>query len=449
LGADRHRSHTGVANALFARDNLLLHACGVAVGVWLSGWQMETQKLEFIDALRGWAILLVILVHAVQGPMAIDALRLPPSEMRQFILVPTETIARLCFGGLAGVQLFFVVSALSLTLSWQARRPAGAAGLRDYFLRRFFRVAPMFYFGIGLYLLLFGWNPRQFAPDGISGLDIALTALFLHGWWPTAINSVVPGGWSIADEAMFYLVLPGLMLFARSLTWVTISTVAVLVASRLIFFFAAQHTPSGWSFPDSLWPPMLFWGFQSQVPNFMFGILAAAIIRKWPSAGSRESRWQWEGVLAVALFVIMILMYTYVDTRWLPSATIFSACAAGLCVLLSRSPTPILVNSVMARIGRVSFSMYILHFALLAPVFGGVVTILRMLNANSAAILPVYYPALVGATFAAACITFVLIEARFMALGRQLIAWLRREGSLSVPTAVSEQRLQPSSEGLV
>ena len=35
-----------------------------------------------------------------------------------------------------------------------------------------------------------------------------LTALFLHGWHPETINSVVPGGWSIAAETSFYLLLP-------------------------------------------------------------------------------------------------------------------------------------------------------------------------------------------------------------------------------------------------
>src|SRR5262249_28116001 len=150
-------------------------------------------------------------------------------------------MARICRGAGVGVQLFFVVSALSLTLSWQARQPSNIGDVRDYLLRRFFRVAPMFYFGICLYLALFGWRPREFVPEVIGVPDVALTAVFLHGWWPTALNSVVPGGWSVACEAMFYLMLPGFMLLVRSPGRLTAVTVATLVASRLMLFFSLQY----------------------------------------------------------------------------------------------------------------------------------------------------------------------------------------------------------------
>jgi len=437
-GAVHRGGGSSVAIAPTAPDNQPQRADSEAAA-------MEPRKLEYIDALRGWAILLVILVHAVLGPTSIDSLRLPPQEMRHALVAPNELIARIGLGGEAGVQLFFVVSALSLTLSWYARRPSGISGLRDFFLRRFFRVAPMFYFGIVFYLLLFGWGPREFAPDGISGRDVALTVFFLHGWWPTAINSVVPGGWSIADEAMFYLILPGLMPLTRSLTWLIVTTVAAVVASHVLFAYLALHYPPGWSFPPSLWFTMARRGFQNQAPNFLFGIVAAAVLLKWPVAESEKSKWHWEGVIAVVLFALMILQYTIWKNPWVSTTSIFSAGAAALCVLLHRSPIPILVNPVMARIGRVSFSMYILHFALLEPAFRSVVTILWMLNGSTAVLLPVYYAVLVGATFVASCITFALIETPFMTLGRRLVTRLHSQQALSVAAGTSEG-LQQSPE---
>jgi exopolysaccharide production protein ExoZ len=344
--------------------------------------------------------------------------------MSHLTLVQQQSVAQLCFGAGVGVQLFFVVSALSLTLSWQARQPADLRDIRDYLLRRFFRVAPMFYVGICLYLFLFGWRPRLYAPEGIGAIEVALTALLLHGWWPTALNSVVPGGWSIADEAMFYLVLPAIMLFKRSLTWLTIVTIGSLVASRLILFFSLQHLPAVWAFHPSLFLPTLQWGFPNQLPNFLFGVLAAVVLIKWSPSGLQVRRWRWEGMLAVVLFPLMVMFAGGKET-------IFSACSAILCVLLHRSPIPILVNPVMARIGRVSFSMYILHFALLAPVFFVVLTMLRTLNADFTVVFPVYYLMLVGVAFTFACGTFALVEAPFMILGRKLIAHLRDAPMLS------------------
>ena len=124
--------------------------------------------------------------------------------------------------------------------------------------------------------------------------------------------------------------------------------------------------------------------------------------------------------------------------------TIFSLGAALLCVLLHRSPIPILVNTVIAHIGRVSFSMYVLHFALFAPTFFAVLTTLRMLNTDFAVVFPVYYLTLVGVAFGLACMTFALIEAPFMALGRRAIANFRRV-SPSVSTIANSE----SAEGRV
>src|SRR5262249_22075965 len=61
---------------------------------------------------------------------------------------------------------------------------------------------------IPLYLALNGAGPSPNAPHGIGPAQVILTALFLHGFWPDSINSVVPGDWSIAAEMTFYLVFP-------------------------------------------------------------------------------------------------------------------------------------------------------------------------------------------------------------------------------------------------
>ena len=42
---------------------------------------MNPTRFQYIDALRGWAILLVIFVHASQGFATIQALKLPPSSV--------------------------------------------------------------------------------------------------------------------------------------------------------------------------------------------------------------------------------------------------------------------------------------------------------------------------------------------------------------------------------
>lgn len=57
----------------------------------------------------------------------------------------------------------------------------------------------MFWLAIPFFLLLNGKAPAW---------EVATIALFVHGFHPQSINSVVPGGWSIAVEMTFYAVFP-------------------------------------------------------------------------------------------------------------------------------------------------------------------------------------------------------------------------------------------------
>ena len=66
----------------------------------------------------------------------------------------------------------------------------------------------MYYVAMAINLYIGGLGPRYYAPDGIGFFEIAANALFLHAWFPTALNSLVTGGWSIGDEMMFYLLVP-------------------------------------------------------------------------------------------------------------------------------------------------------------------------------------------------------------------------------------------------
>src|SRR5579862_5401965 len=122
----------------------------------------------YIDALRGWAILLVILTHAGQGIFAIQALHEARPPVTHLFL--PKWLLHISEGGSNGVLIFFTLSALSLTLSMLAD-PAYV--LRAYALRRVLRIAPMYWFGVALYAILTGFGPRIWAHDGIDATDVA------------------------------------------------------------------------------------------------------------------------------------------------------------------------------------------------------------------------------------------------------------------------------------
>lgn len=153
----------------------------------------EPDKLIYVDTLRGIAVLLVILVHTSQR-----------------IYLPLNTYLASSYGQM-GVQLFFVLSAYTLCLSMD--RGGSRSSLSFYYLRRYFRIAPLYYFGIMFYVLskvASGYNDTDLTFENVLS-----NVLFLHGFHPAANNTIVPGGWSIGLEMAFYLIFPFIFFFYK------------------------------------------------------------------------------------------------------------------------------------------------------------------------------------------------------------------------------------------
>jgi exopolysaccharide production protein ExoZ len=136
----------------------------------------------YIDALRGYAILGVIVVHV--GSAVPIGVPMAQTYINQ---------------GARGVQLFYVASAYTLLLSWHARKD----GVLPYLVRRFFRIAPLFWLAIPLYALFSGMGTGFFAPpDNWKLWDVFRALTFMDAIYPAAF-SMVPGGFTITAEILF------------------------------------------------------------------------------------------------------------------------------------------------------------------------------------------------------------------------------------------------------
>jgi len=217
---------------------------------------LHTPKLQFINNLRALAILLVIFHHA--GELFTDA-----SVFRLFSQ-----------WGKCGVQLFFVMSAFTLcyTGSNLTLQPKYLAG---FYIKRLFRIVPMYYLAIvGYYYLTYltnhsvVWHLEDLA--GYTKSNILLNILFLHGFSPAANNSVVPGGWSIGCEMLFYILFP----FILSLTKISrmyllpVQIISWLAVGALLFIakLKGHHGLGGES-------SFAYYFIANQMSAFIWGIL--------------------------------------------------------------------------------------------------------------------------------------------------------------------------------
>ncbi len=307
---------------------------------------MKSNHLNYVDALRGYAILLVMMVH-----------------LSQFCPVWQGWGRQLINQGAKGVQLFFVASAFTLMLSWQNRND----GAINFYIRRLFRIVPMFWLAIIFFVLIDGYGPRYFAPKGITNHTVFLTALFANGWHPETISSVVPGGWSIVVEMTFYLVFPLLMLLIKNLRSALIFfVVANGIAYNSYIFFWKYHAFYWPGVSDDVVGALLALWFPNQLPVFASGFILFFMIRDFKAY--LQKKWIM-ALLALSLTCMVILVF-YPELKILHKLRMNTFSAYGVCFgifayCLSEYPMIWLVNPLICYLGKISYSAYLCHFVVL------------------------------------------------------------------------------------
>ena len=298
---------------------------------------LADKRYPWIDTLRGIAILMVIAVHASHG------------------LKGSESLVKTIFGfGGYGVQLFFVASAMTLCMSLE-KNYGKPRWLIKYAVRRYFRIAPMYYLGIVLY---FFWSfAKNYTQHGLLGplpqytaTNVLTNVILIHGFFPAAYNNIVPGGWSIGAEVVFYVLFPCLFLLYRTVRRPLLLSMFLLVACYLLISvvqWRLGQTTAGSDF--------LYFNIANQLQVFIIGMLGfyylPVISRLHP-------------VFLCLVAFIFGAMGAGVWAQPIHNARFFALVAyagafVGLAALAARMKFK---EEWLGEIGRRSFSMYVVHF---------------------------------------------------------------------------------------
>lgn len=329
-------------------------------------------RFAYIDSLRGYAILGVLLTHGAQQVGVIGGL---PSV------------------GARGVQLFFVVSAITLMLSWHERND----GATPFFVRRAFRILPMFWLSIPLYYNA-TYDLRQ----------VVGAAFFLQGTRPDWLfGPIVPGGWSVCAEVAFYCFFPLIVANITSLSRAMWLVAVSLIVSRLWRTVGLHALPTVFpnATPGQLWE-FVYYTFPAQFPAFAAGIAGYFVLPKL----AKFSRSTLEIVL-VAVFVVMVWFAVYKQEDIAAFAALFAICAA----CLANGAGAYLVNEVVGYIGRCSFSIYLLHWR------GIGLAIPLVESSPPAAQFIIMFIAAVAFSTALATVTYFTIERPMVRLGSLIL----------------------------
>jgi len=253
------------------------------------------QNSTVLDSLRAVAVTLVLLDHLVE---TIGAASSPISIRIAWQL------------GRLGVILFFVHTTYVLMMSMQRRGLTGPALVKDFYVRRAFRIYPLSLATIAAVILVgvprtpwSGLHPELTPATVLS--NVLLVQDLTHA------EDLLGPMWSLSPEVLMYLALPFLFLIVRARPlW---STVAALWICAVIVAAVAESAGA----------PQLSVAYFA--PCFMSGVVAFWVRER---RGGSWPFWAW----ALALSSIIAL---YLGIGSLSEEVHVAAVGSGCCLLLS------------------------------------------------------------------------------------------------------------------
>jgi peptidoglycan/LPS O-acetylase OafA/YrhL len=290
----------------------------------------------------------------------------------------------------------------------------------------------MFWLAILYFVAVQGLGPRGLEPDGIGAKHIVLTTLFAHGFLPSTFSSVVPGGWSIAVEMMFYAIFPILIITIKSWRSAVIAAAIALIPAAFIYWLlqssAKEVQPQSWSVIYQVFSTL---NFVHQLPVFLIGMAAYFVIRDEQNAVERRPLL----LAAISLFPVSIVLEAYYcfHISWAEFGfhSSFALAFAGAAITLARTRSSIFVNPCIIWIGKISFSGYLWHLALIS-----------VLPANFSRLSPIanlvwFDVELTIATMLASSLTYVLVERPMIAFGNRVLRYVRENAGREEPAAAA------------
>ncbi len=341
-------------------------------------------RLHNLDYLRGLAAAGIMVFHYLSWTLG-DF----PS---------THVVGRI---GIYGVSVFYVLSGLTLFYVYFDKMKPSVADLKDFYLKRIFRIFPLLWLATAASVLVNRLHPSA------SDLFLNFSGLFGFFRWDGALSV---GAWSIGNELVFYIFFPIFVFLAKhSRTGLMIFS-AMILAVYLWFAFVILPAPelNNTDYVNPLNQVFLF------LSGFLMGLwfknteLKPGIVLLMLAAG-------------LAAFVIYPTHGPEVAlvTGW--NRVVFTAICLLVCFSFYKFSIalPAFISKPLGLLGEASYSVYLLHP--LAYAFSG--WILQQLAAQGMA-LPERIRLLlaIGITLGGGILVYRYFEKYFMRLAKRFTA---------------------------
>jgi peptidoglycan/LPS O-acetylase OafA/YrhL len=292
------------------------------------------ERLDYLDALRGLATIAVIVYHTAIIPAT-------------KVVLPAWLAPIVLNGGSGAVTLFFMISVFAL-LHISRSYPGEPHAKSRFFIRRLCRIMPLYYSWL---ILSLAW------PSGaaVTPLELLASSTFTFNLIPGTQWSVVPGGWTLGVEMIFYLLFPLLLSLVFNLRRAVIFLL-VAAAVALTHYFGIRRLALSPSI--DLGEYIIYISFFHQLPVFALGVLSYFICGRLAAASIAKPRRYGAALLAVGAAGSVLLSFSTQGPMFL---YLFAATFSCVMIGLSLYPMKVLVNRATVFLGVISYSLYLNH----------------------------------------------------------------------------------------
>ncbi len=288
-------------------------------------------RLPSLDGLRAFSIVLVCVGH-IAGTVGAPDFLLPFHNLGNF-----------------GVKIFFVISGFLITyLLLIEREKTGDINLKQFYIRRTFRLFPAFYFFLTCMAAAHyaGWI-ELWQGDLLHATTYTMNYHHERAWW---LNH----SWSLAVEEQFYLLWPLLLLFMGKLNARTIAMIVICLVPliRAMMWYGFESSPSAMTRE-----------FQAVSDALATGCLLAYLYKD----GIETPRWLkslWFYLIPILMFIIpLVMMKISQPLFYIAGQSVVNICAAAMIWRFMNVreglPFKLLNCTPVIWLGALSYSLYL------------------------------------------------------------------------------------------
>lgn len=302
--------------------------------------------------------------------------------------------------GTVGVDVFFALSGWLITwLLMVERSRYGSISLKAFYIRRVFRIAPLYFATIALYFVAV-WATKRLTGDqqaaDLLHRSLPYLVTFNREYAPFELDQFFGHPWTLGIEEKFYILWPLILVFW--VRWPRATAVAAVMVVIALF----------WPAPD---PPKLLRGYIG------LGVGAGLAVLAFNGEAAKQLLAnRWTRIVGLSTMIVAYVLLVVLGGYWW---NIVVACGAGLLIsnlwLNPTGLTPrILSWGPLAFAGRLTYAMYLLH----GLAWNSVFVISQKLGFGMPWL--VLFGASYLVTFVAALIAHTVLEQPLINVGRRL-----------------------------